>query len=293
MRSLTAIYDLWTSPPTYDFFTFLVEAERWRRDKKYDCIDLAIMPGPVNGFRQDNLPPDVEERRGMLQRVVVAGARLLPSIRNIFIILDRVRFEERDIFPPDWRNLAPVSCYGACFQINGLQCLRATDGARTEIASRFKQPYATITLREAAYWPDRNSNKEAWDEAARVLLGRGIVPVVVPDTHGTGLQSGLTFDTAAWDIDLRLALYEGAVLNLGVATGPMSLNLLAEKRPPYIMLNILSDDGAPAHKEEFLASHGLKMGDHFSANGWTIWEKDSAENIIRQLEAWFAKAATA
>lgn len=288
-KALVAVYDLWTSPPTYDFFTFLVEAERYRRTQKYDCIDLAFLPGPNEGFREDGLPPPAEERRGMLHRVCVGGARLLPSVRNVLVLKQRVWLDEQNIFPPDWKNMAPVSCYGVCFQVNGLQCLRATDGARAEVAKRYPGKYATITLRHADYWPARNSNDAAWDDAALWLVGKGIQPVIVPDTHGHSIGKWETCDAAAWDIDLRLALYERALVNAGTTTGPFVLCMLSEMRAPYIMLNVISSDDAPAHKEDFLAAHGLKVGDNYSENGITVWKKDSAENIIEALSQWFEK----
>ena len=291
MKTLTACYDLAVSPPTYDFFTFLAEAERFRVHGDYKRIDIVFQPGTKDGFRDDDLPPDLIERRSMLQRVCVAGARLLPTVSDVVCFGQRTNIKVD--FPVGYDPFRPVSHYGACYQLNGHQCLRATDAARREV-KRLMTSYTTITLREAEYWPARNSNFEAWCRAARWLESNGMSPIIIPDTHGSmRIRPGEGFPAAAWDIDLRMALYEGASLNIGVATGPMSLCMLAEKAPPYIMLNVLSEDGAPAHKEEFLASHGLKRGDHFSKNGWTLWEKDTPENVIGAIESWFKKKAVA
>ena len=74
-----AVYDLGVSPPSYDFLSFLAEAERHRRANGFTHINLMFQPGPMNGFRDDELPPDTATREGMLWRVCAGMARLLPS----------------------------------------------------------------------------------------------------------------------------------------------------------------------------------------------------------------------
>lgn len=278
-RTLNAVYDLGLSPPTYDFLAFLVEAERHRRTHGFTHIDLYFQPGPMNGFRDDELPPDLKGREDMLWRVCAGMARLLPSVRNIN--MNRVRWKvQGDIFPEGYAEDQPTSHYGVGYLRGGEPMLRATDAARHQIAMRFTTPYATISLREASYWPDRNSNKTAWREAAVWLKAQGIQVVVVPDTHGTGLEGFQEFTPACFDIDLRAALYEGAVINMGVLNGPMSL--LAFLKSRYLIVKVIADGVAVT--KEFLAAHGYKDGDDFGGNGKMIWKEDSAENIIAELQ---------
>lgn len=287
MKTITACYDLNESPPTYDFFTFLAEAEKFRRARGADRIDLVFQPGLESGFRADGLPPDLIERRSMLQRVCVAGARLLPTISDVVCFGQRTNIKAD--FPVGYDPFRPVSHYGAAYQVNGLQCLRATDAARREVKRLVTEHYTTITVREAEYWPERNSDYKAWSRAARWLQFNGHNPVIIPDTHGSmTLHPGYEMTQAAWDIDLRMALYEGAALNLGVANGPMSLCMLAEKAPPYIIFGVGCEKGT-ANTKDFLASHGLHDGESFSKNGWTIWAKDTPENVILALEGHFFK----
>jgi len=277
-RILTAIYDLGLSPPTYDFLAFLVEAERYRRKEGFAHIDVLFQPGPMHGFRDDDLAPDLKGREDMLWRVCAAMCRLLPSVRNISV--NKARWHvPADVFPPAYKEDAPVSHYGVGFLKGGEPLLRATDAARHQIAMRFTKPYATITLREASYWPDRNSNKTAWREAAIWLKAQGIQVVVVPDTHGTGLEGFQSFEPACFDIDLRAALYEGAVINMGVLNGPMSL--LAYLKARYLIVKVLAD--AVAVTPQFLASHGYHEGDDFGGTGKMIWKADTAENILAEL----------
>lgn len=285
-RVLTAIYDMQVAPPTYEVFNFLATAEKYRIEKGFTSIDLIFLPGPIFGFRDDGLPPSPAERASMLHRICVSGARLLPSVRNVHVMNKRSQIAAKDVFPPDWTNEKPRFAYGPKYQKNGLRCLVSTQAARDEINRRFPKPYTTITLREAEYWTNRNSNRAAWERAARWLQFEGKPAVVVPDTHGTGLHGVAEFAPASWDPDLRLALYESAELNLFIANGPMALCILAAEPCPYIMFSI-PDETSPATQQAFLDANGMKLGDQWSSNGLTLWESDTPDNVIRALEGWF------
>src|SRR4029077_7518832 len=79
-----------------------------------------------------------------------------------------------------------------------------------------------ITLRGYGFMPARNSNMPAWIAFARSLNANQYCPVFIPDTHDTiaGLPSEVRdftdFPEAAWNIALRMALYERAFVNLGI-----------------------------------------------------------------------------
>lgn len=289
-KVLTAVYDLSVSPPTFDFLPFLTEAERHRKDNGYDRMDVVFMPGPMFGFRDDNLPPDVVERESMLNRICVPACRFVKSVRNVSVLKTRTEIEG-DTFPVGWEMNKPLSYYGVKFLKDGNRVLTASDAAKREIRSRFPQRYATITLRQSDYWPERNSNMTAWNAAGLYLKGIGIQPIYVPDTHGDVWGGMTAYTPAAWDLDLRLALYEGAVLNLGVANGPLALCMLSDAK--YMMWKLIDPSGkAPAHRESFYNAHGINVGDDFGPNGRLIWEDDSRESVLKHLHEWFYGKAT-
>jgi hypothetical protein len=279
-KILTAAYDLGVSPPSYDFLSFLIEAERHRLEIGFDQIDIAFQPGPWFGFRHDDLPPDVPTRQGMLWRVCVGMAKLLPSVRNVMVLGQRMDMPEA-VFPVGYKQDAPISHYGTCYLRGGEPMLRASDSARKQVALRFSKPYATITLREAEYWSDRNSNRAEWIKVADWLLEQNIQPVFIPDTYGNPVEGYQSFDAAAFDIDLRAAMYEGAVVNLGVMTGPMSLPAFLEAR--YLICKVVCES-AVASTRAFLKAHGFEDGDDFGGNGRMIWKDDKAETIIEALK---------
>lgn len=288
-KVLTAVYDLATSPPTYEFIPFLADAETVRVKGGFDVLDVVFMPGPMHGFRDDNLPPDAVEREGMLHRVCVSACRLLPSVRNVSV-LKRRQAIEGDVFPAEWAEDKPVSHYGPFILKRANRCLKATESARRRAKALVSGEYATITLRQSDYWPERNSNLEAWTLAASLLKSYGVTPVFIPDTQGEAPERYLSLPEASWDIDLRLALYEGAKLNLAVSNGPLVLMCCSEV--PYMVFKMLTDGGHMATKAAFYKAHGIEVGDQFGPNGKIVWADDTAENVSHEIRQFFRSTST-
>lgn len=272
MKILTAVYDLAVSPPTYDFMGFLAEVEKARQDGSYDYIDVVFMPGPKSGFRDDNLPPSVEVREGMLHRVCVSACRLLPTIRNVSVLKNRAHING-NVFPKTWNVNAPVMHYGTKYLKNVPPILTATKVSHDDVKRRFKKPYVTITVRQSEYWPDRNSNLAEWGHVANQIERLGFQIVWVPDTNSN--MNG--FIPASYDIDLRLALYENAFCNLGVSNGPCALFYISDS--PYLVFKPLVNS-CVSTTEKFWNAHGYKVGDQFNNRGKLIWEDDKAEVIM-------------
>lgn len=269
---LTAVYDLAVSPPTYDFLSFLGEAEKARIAAGAAHLDVVFQPGPAGGFRDDNLPPDdIATREGMLWRVCVGACRLLPSVRNVTVLQER-RPVEGAVFPD-----RPVAWYGTKYLRTALQCLTASDSAKAVVGREFPDPYVTITLRQSRYWTDRNSKLDQWTIVADRLARAGWRVIFVPDSDGDHYGS---WTPAAYDIDLRLALYEGAAMNLGVVNGPMALCYMSHA--PYRVFKPVVES-CTSTTLKFLAANGLNHGDQMSGNGLLIWADDDADVILRSI----------
>lgn len=277
-KPLTAVYDLGASPASYDVLSFLAEAERYRNANKYDCIDVVFQPGPMYGFRDDELPTDASARDWMLNRICVPACRLLPTVRNVSVLKQRAPLEG-DVFPTDWTPDNVASHYGTKFFKGDKPGFRASEMARKLVDKRFgEQPVITITMREAEHWPDRNSNQAEWKRVENWLKAYGFRVVVVPDAATGGEHSEF-----ALDLDMRMALYERAVVNLGVSNGPMALCYLTDA--PYIVFKVLTD-GCVSTTREFLAAQGFEFGEQFSDNGKIVWDDDRADIMIPVIQQW-------
>jgi hypothetical protein len=136
--------------------------------------------------------------------------------------------------------------------------------------------------------PARNSNFPAWVAFARGLDASRYCPVFVPDTNDTieglpkELRDFVVFPEAAWNVPLRMALYERALINLGVNNGPMGLAWL-NARVCYATLKIETAD-VPQSSLGFIRSFGFEPGKSLPfatpLQEW-VWEDDTEEAITK------------
>lgn len=271
--TMTAVYDLSLSPPTYDFLSFLLEAERERIKRGHTHIDVVFIPGPKGGFRDDTLAPSQAAREGMLHRVCVSACRLLPSIRNVTVRKDR-QDVSGDIFPAKWTPLTPRARYGNHYMVNAHPILRATQSAKEFVASQSLGKYVTITIRNAEYWPDRNSNIAEWKIVAKALEAKGFNVLWIDDCANSS-------SVFSWDLDFRLAAYEGAACNLGITNGPMELLRLSNA--PYLWFRVVTET-VLFTTIAYWENCGFKKGSQLSKNGITIWEDDTADVILKAFD---------
>lgn len=278
-RVLTAVWDLAVCPPTYDIHTFLAEAERHRRKIGATWIDLIIQPGPLGGFRDDELPPNYGSRVGMLYRVNVGMARLLPSIRNIEILKARREVKADDIFPVGYDAKTPIHHYGPSY-LQAEPMFQATEAARAMVKryrTNKRRPYVTITMRQASHWPSRNSDMFEWLRVKEWLSLRGYDVEWVPDTESNEAN------VFSWDLDIRLALYEGAALNLGINNGPTCMWWFCDV--PFIIFKMVTPD-VPWTSAEFMERFGIKPGP-CGERGMLVFEPDKYEVITRAITEYF------
>lgn len=234
MSSLQVVYDMSMNPTSYDFLPFLASAEKHRAAHECESMDVHVMPGESAKFYDRFFPKDESEREGLLWRVCVPACRLVKSVRNVMVYAKRQGVGGDAIYPESWALSRPDMTHGRAYLRGALRCFAASDMAKKFIASKYRN-YMTITLRECRYGEDRNSDRVEWWRVANAIKGMGGNVVIVPDTLGHPLKDSPNCLEAAWDLDIRCALYEGALLNMGVENGPMTLCMLS--RSKFLMIN--------------------------------------------------------
>ena len=133
----------------------------------------------------------------------------------------------------------------------------------------------TITLRESVYQPDRNSAVAEWLKVADWLTNIGHRVVIVRDTARADepIDGYETFAQASRDLDVRVALYYVARMNLLRDNGPSGF-LISTRDVPYLMTI------TPASVNMFESQHrGFKVANigDFRPRGygetdqWTAW----------------------
>ena len=240
--SLYAFYDLGVSPLSFDFVCFLVEAERYRRSESFSHVHLVFVP-PNESFKFEEKLYDTQHETWRLTNLLVSSCWLLPSCRNLTVC--RTREEAREIknqivgpvFPQNYSVEVPVAHHHtgwpilAAHQGINLQFLEAPPQARA-YARQWLNTHAggkkpvVLTLREASFTPKRNSNFKVWAGIAQKLKQSGFFPVVVRDietvseAHPPELDGIATFSTAAFNLEMRMALFEESHICAFVSNGP-------------------------------------------------------------------------
>jgi hypothetical protein len=309
---LFAFYDLQVAPVTFDFLWFLAAADLQRRHLGLKSVHVVIVPGSLHGLRRErddyDLVVDTAARQARIQNILIQACRVLPSFGGLTVTTSRQEAEflrsvvARHMLPVDYEPALPVypgpqSCLEAARRgESGIACLRAPIEELRAVDAWVKahagsRRLIVITLRRYGYMPARNSNLPAWIAFAQALDASRYCPVFVPDTSDTiqGMPTELrdftVFPEAAWNIALRMALYERAFLNLGVNNGPMGLAWL-NARVCYATLKIETAD-VPQSSLGFIRSFGFEAGKSLpfatSLQEW-VWEDDTQEAITRAFE---------
>lgn len=145
--------------------------------------------------------------------------------------------------------------------------------------------YVTITLREASYWPERNSKLPEWIRFAHYLRQRGERVIFIRDTANANepIEGFDTLPRASTDLLFRMSVYENAKCNLFVSNGPVSLGFFSNV--PFLKFfsvdpNCIYNAGRPQYWTECA---GISEGEQFPWLGPTqrlIWKPDFFTNLV-------------
>jgi hypothetical protein len=300
---LFAFYDLDRSPVSFDFVHFLICAQK---EANGDPIHVVIVPGTNKGFRQnDHKPISVAEKIWRVDHILVplaklAGASLTLAPTREFAA-NLLASQAQRIFPAGYRTNFPRAYYTM-----GLARRAVEEGAKPQFrasarahehAARIigeREAVVTVTMR-ATHTPTRNSDEQAWVKFVQRIDDLGFTPIIIPDTEAM-TNSRLIWDCplAALDLDIRMALYERAEMNLASSGGPFVLSLYTYK-PTIYFLDVdpepFIDENGKKHwapTEKFFAENvGMQRGDQWPGSGpmtRIVWAKDTYENIVRAFD---------
>jgi hypothetical protein len=319
--TLYAFYDLKVEPITFDVLWFLTGAELERRRLGMKHVYVVIAPGSVEGVREEDAQyeaaVDREARRWRIQNIIIGSIPLLPSCSGFTlaasrheVAMIRNRVSSR-IYPRTYEPALPVTHYPNDSLIPARAGTRPVAALRAEsqalryidrwLSSRSGgRRVVTVTLRNYEYGQARNSNLAAWGAFARKLDPAVWFPVIVLDTERTldelpSEVSGLeVFREVAWNLGLRMALYERAWLNMGVNNGPMGLCWLNE-RTRYITFKLVTSSVMQA-SVAFIRSKGFEPNESLPFatpfQKW-VWEDDTLQVIEREFLTMVARIESA
>jgi hypothetical protein len=310
-RVLYGFYDLQALPISYDAAWFVALAERERRRRGLDVVHFVVVPGTLGGLREERVDydtaVDLESRRWRLHHVVIPLLGLLPTAAGHTLLSSRRAADALraaagpHVYPPHYEPGLPVGHHpselldAARAGETGIAVLRSPVHAR-RLVEHWLAPrlggrrLVTITLRDYAFTPARNSDTAAWAGFAGRLPPDRYLPVLVPDTERAldplppGLRALECFREASWNVPIRLALYERAFLNLGVNNGPILMGMFSASARLLVFKMITPS--VPQTTEAFMARLGFEIGAQLPFAGpfqRLVWEDDRLEVIEREF----------
>lgn len=303
---LYAFYDLYTSPITFNLCEHLIDFEYEAKRRGKDGFVVVIVPSlneDLLGWKEYDSIYDADSKRWRFHNVLIPLTSLSPMCKGIYVLPRREDAIElaksRDAYPELYDGVNIRQTEGAAFYrkldrphlIEGFrasnQGMRYVREWRRE--NEVRSPIVTITLRESEFDTARNSNIEAWSQFAHYLRDSGYHPVVIPDTDKAFSENprfaGIsTFRECAWNIGLRMALYEFAFVNCFVPNGPGALAVFSS-RVSYIYMNFLPVNSIVTTAES-LEQGGLEIGSNYrfaTPNQRVNWKPDTYENIVEEF----------
>jgi len=291
MKPLVCYYDLFCCPTSYDIVSFLMLIERHRHKMGADSCIIRIIPGPDHGFRASvTWPMTVEDKRMMLNQVVVPMIRMLPSCEHWQVCERR----------PDMPSVGSIGwmTYSMSFKefgdtyAMGIRPLRCKEQSWKLNASR---PLVTMTLREAEHWPERNSRTAEWMEAALRLRAEGVNVVLVRDAAKKHVASSLPeVPDASTDLNVRAVLYAQADLNMFVNNGPAWFCMALDA--PTVVLKPITETSCSAHTYKAMAHFGIHKDKQMAGappHQRLVWQDDTADNIVAAAHDFLKQKAEA
>jgi len=311
-QTLYFFFDLQLCPLAFDIATYMAAAELERRRLGLRSVHVVFVPGHGDGLRLE-LPAyeaavDAEARRWRLHNLVIPVTALLPACSGYTLCSSRAQAEAvfrdaaRHVFPAGWQPGLPAAPLARTVRdaardgIEVFPLLGATPQA-LRFADQFLAAHAAgrkplvISLRQYAYTPGRNSDLRAWIAFADRLDRNRYAPVFVLDTNKSlealpePLHRHIVLQAASWNVQLRMAIYQRAYLNLAVVHGPMELCWYNEACRYLLFCPV---DTAPLTAADVLEREGFEVGKPLPfARPWQrwIWTADELDVI----EAEFAR----
>ena len=312
-EALIAVYDLNAGPLTYDSVQFLALAERFRQASGKPHLQLIIVPGEHEGFRnfsqRDQFLSTVS-KEWRLRQLVMRAAHLVPTLTGITRLRSRKSaaafLHQADpalVFPPGFDGSTPICPYHLAFvmqfaaqgaDIRSLAAPPVTSALVRRLLRELAgtRPVVTITLRDSEFQPARNSRLDQWRRLAQSCEARGLFPLFVPDTEallaGRAAELGgfASLPLAALSLPVRAALYQESWHNMLANSGPYTL-CLYNAQARFSMFKLIVP-GVHTASAAYHVSQGLTPGTQLPFAGplqRLVWEDDSAEALERELDA--------
>lgn len=312
---LRAFYDLNVHPVTYDVGTFLAHAEAVRVKSGCSHIRIYVVPDVEGGGNNKAVGHSADHSLHRVSNIILPALRCLPTCTGVSVLADRASAldlvpENPDhAFPVDFRLDRPTrgylftSVYRLAEEGVDLQPLQAPADKHAQVHRWLERHdldgkrLVAITLREANYQIDRNSNLEAWGDFCAFLTRQGLQPVILRDFDvmydpiPEELAGYPLCDVANWDLGFRLALYERADLSLSVNNGPQVMSFF-NKNVDFMVVKWVTETVNVTSTAFRLKNRDRLDKDlsFLSGRQHIVWENDDLAVLVKNYQRFFGQA---
>jgi hypothetical protein len=278
LDAIMAFYDLTVAPVTFDFAYFLADADSYARSKGKAGIYVYIIESDNDIMLSDknyNQIIDKSKREWRIQNILLPLISHYPSCIG-FAVVPRAMIHDLPLpsantYPPMYNlNYHPPFRYREAIKNitnRGFSGFMATNQGKKYVEGWCtshginNKKLVAITLRRYGYEVERNSDIDAWCQFAQWVRGLGYCPVFIPDTDSCWeclpqLEGEIIFSEAAWNIGLRIAMNEVAIVNFFVSNGTAAIAQLSKQARFVHFLPIIPNSQADA---EIYIDYGLNV----------------------------------
>jgi hypothetical protein len=297
VRTLTAFYDLAVGPVSFDFVTFMLKAEIARRARSAEKLHMVIVPfarGVAGMFRDKTALYDEHEMRWRLWNICIPACQLMGASVTLATDWDQAKRLCAEAWPADWdrqtlkdRRHLIGDLIALAKKGTAIPMLSASEHARRKVREaygRLRKPVVTVTLRNT-YLRERNSDRGMWQRAMDHIESQGFAVALLEDTS-VALANGVGYGEL--NLDVRMACYQEAALNLQANNGAASLCWFSDR--PYRMFGA----GVPADEwGDLFVKQGLPLGETWpwaKCGQKIVYGATTLEQIVAEFNSWVASA---
>jgi hypothetical protein len=291
---LTVFLDLAVCPVSFDAVVFMTKAKIEQQRVGADKLHVAL----VGNMRDKSQFYSAEEAQFRLWQIVIPACSLFGATMTLAADWEQAKRVAGNgyVWPPDWDRQTLKARHHLVGDIITLSRagakvprLQATAHARKKVregCARLGRPLVTLTLRNT-YILERNANRADWEHLRKHVESRGYAVAMIEDTD-VSLSRGHGF--AELNLDIRMAMYQEAALNVLCSNGPASLCWFGER--DYMMLGA----GIPAEEwDNLFVKQGLPLGESWPWAGprqRLVYKPATYDVMKEEFERWVAEVGS-
>jgi hypothetical protein len=305
---LYSVFDLSRNIASFDVVWLATRAELERQKRGLKKVHFVIIPREQNHTNSIAVRTnyDYHDELWRLTHIIVPTLRSLQTTCAVSEFSNKQQaygflnqFNGKNLYPSDFNN----SHKGHLVQFDDLdehklagrkiEVFEPSDIAKNLVRSFINsrnlegKKLITFTIREYEVHQDRNSTLDVWLDFAKSVDTDKFELILIRDTYKSAeplpkhMQVFVECPLASIDIQVRIALFHAAYINLSSATGPSFLPYFIPNAPSIRFMQVSNDHFATS--EEYFNTPGFNFGTKPSfaeaEHHEVIWQKEALEPL--------------